>query len=316
MRTDTACSIANICRAFLAAGTLTALAAFAGGVRSAFAGEASLYAVAERPAPVLNTPDFFSVFGGADGRTLKTDRSGLIREVEFVALPGTVFEIESTYRDAGVLIYKVRTTEYPSGAEGLYVDSRFVKVSNQPPAPRRKLLPPKKTILERMQRNVGAPYVWGANAAEGIPELLRFYPPEGKIPAGERDLWTLKGLDCSGLLYEAADGTTPRNTSALIHFGKAVPVKGLTARQIAARLEPLDLIVWKGHVIIVLDKTHTIESCQSCSERGGVTVRGLLTVLGQIMETRTPENVYPTSGRAFVVRRWYPDAQPPKPRPQ
>ncbi|MFH1801090.1 MAG: hypothetical protein ABH891_09660 [Candidatus Omnitrophota bacterium] len=52
------------------------------------------YARAEKSTPVLNTADFPVVFGGADGKTLKKDPSGLIREVEFIALPGTVFEIE------------------------------------------------------------------------------------------------------------------------------------------------------------------------------------------------------------------------------
>lgn len=297
-------AMTNFMKIIFSAGTFAVLFAFAPFLCAAQ--DSSLYAVADRPVPVLNTPAFSSVFGGADGRTLKTDSQGLIREIEFVALPGTVFEIQNTYRDNGNLIYQVRTADYPS-SKGLFIDSRFVKVSQKPFAPRKKALPPKSTILQRMQQKVGASYVWGANTAEGIPELLRFYPPEGNIPAGKRDLWTLKGLDCSGLLYEAADGATPRNTSAMVDYGKAVPIKGLTARQIAARLEPLDLIVWKGHVIIALDKTRTIESCLSCSERGGVTVRNLEAVLKEVMQTRTPENTYPQNGaKAFVVRRWHP----------
>lgn len=268
------------------------------------------FARAEKPTPVLSTADFPSVFGGADGKTVKKDTDGLIRELEFVALPGTVFEIEGAVKGSGALIYKVRTAEYPAPPSGLYVDSRFVNVFASPPKPRIKKLPPRQTILTRMLRNEGAVYVWGANDSKGIPDLLRYYPPAGSLSPRERDLWTLKGLDCSGLLYEAADGVTPRNTSDLISFGKPVPVEGLSAREIAHRLEPLDLIVWKGHVIIVFDKTRTIESCLKCSPRGGVTFRRLETVLTELMKNRTPVNRYPESATAskkyFVVRRWYP----------
>ncbi len=270
----------------------------------------AFYARAERSTPVLNTPDFRAVFGGRDGKTLKKDPSGLLREVEFVAMSGTAFEIIDSFKKSGVLIYKVRTAEYPSPASGLYVDSRFVKVFSAPLPARAKKLPPKQTILDRMLKNQGHRYVWGANDSRGIPDLLRYYPPVGSISLKDRGLWSLKGLDCSGLLYEASDGATPRNTSGLISFGESVPIKGRTVLEIAEQLEPLDLIVWKGHVIIVFDKNRTIESCLRCSEQGGVTVRDLKTALAGVMETRTPANSYPltASGAAkpFVVRRWYP----------
>ncbi|HPE85225.1 MAG TPA: hypothetical protein PLO43_03500, partial [Chlamydiales bacterium] len=62
---------------------------------------------------------------------------------------------------------------------------------------------------------------------------------------------TFAGVDCSGLLYEASYGLTPRNTSELISFGEERSLENL---------QPLDLLVWKGHVVIVLDPYHTIES--------------------------------------------------------
>ncbi len=265
------------------------------------------FARAEIPTPVLNTADFHSVFGGANGRTLKRDFSGLIRAVEFIALPGTVFKIEDTYRIQGTLIYRVRTAEYPPQKTGLYVDSRFVSVSHSPLPPRAKTLPLKSQILEKLASNQGALYVWGGNTARGTPELLQFYPPSGNIPPEVKNMWALRGLDCSGLLYEAADGMTPRNTSDLITFGKPVLIEGLSAAKIANKLQPLDLITWKGHVIIVLDQKHTIESCMGCSPRGGVTVRKLRSVLEEVMRTRTPANGYSSEDqKPFVIRRWYP----------
>lgn len=266
------------------------------------------FARADIPAPVLNTPDFRSVFGGADGRTLAVDNQGLIRAVEFVALPGTAFRIVDTLRRNGTTVYQVETDEYPDQQSGLYVDSRFVTVSVAPPPIRPKRRPARQQILDRMAANQGLPYVWGGNVARGIPEMLEYYPPLRQLSQTGKELWALYGLDCSGLLYEAANGTTPRNTSDLITFGEPVSIEGLSASQIAAKLQPLDLIVWKGHVIIVYDQNRTIESCLSCSPRGGVTIRNLRDVLNEVMDKRKAANQYPVRSASgekyFVIRRW------------
>ncbi len=267
------------------------------------------YVRAEKPAPVLNTADFSSTFGGKDGKTLKRDAQGLVREVEFIALPGTAFMVEASYAMDGFRIYRVRTADYPSPPEGLFVDSRFVATASRPFPPRPQKIPPRKQILDRMVSRQGLPYVWGGNIAEGVPEILKFYPPGGRLSPAIKNMWMLRGLDCSGLLYEASDGATPRNTSDLTRFGKPVPIAGLVPSQIASKLQPLDLIVWKGHVIIVLDRERTIESCMGCSSKSGVTIRKLDAVLKEIMKTRTPMNTYPEKNapgeKPFVIRRWH-----------
>ncbi len=264
------------------------------------------YARSEKPTPVLNTPDFRSVFGGADGKTLARDEQGLIRAVEFIALPGTVFYIENAFNIKGALIYQVSTADYPPQKTGLFIDSRFVSLSAKPLKPRVQKLPSKKTILDRMIANRGLRYVWGGNSSRGIPEMFQFYPPAQRISPEAESMWALHGLDCSGLLYEAADGATPRNTSDMIQFGKPVMIEGLSPAQIAAKLKPLDLIVWKGHVIYVLDQNNTIESCLGCSPTGGVTIRNLRAVLEEVMHSRKPVNDYYQSAAAerFVIRRW------------
>lgn len=266
------------------------------------------YAHAEIPTPVLNTPDFRSAFGGRDGKTLASDEQGLVRAVEFVALPGTVFFIENAWTVNGVLIYQVSTADYPPQKTGLYIDSRFVSLSSNPLKPRAKSMPSKQEIIRRMVSRQGLRYVWGGNVAQGVTEMFRFYPPSQKIAPESESMWALQGLDCSGLLYEATNGSTPRNTSDLIYFGKPVTIEGLSPTQIAAKLKPLDLIVWKGHVIIVLDQDRTIESCIGCSPTGGVTIRNLRAVLEEIMRTRTATNDYPAQTapheKPFVVRRW------------
>jgi cell wall-associated NlpC family hydrolase len=156
----------------------------------------------------------------------------------------------------------------------------------------------------------GMPYVWGGNVRQGVFELLSFYY-QGISHGKDKKRLALAGLDCSGLLYEATNGWTPRNTSALIRFGDGVPVAGISLLQITALLEPLDLIVWNGHVLIVLDKQTIIESRLECGKtgNGGVIISSLQQRLGSIMKTRQPTNEWPTGGKKkdqFVVRRWYP----------
>jgi hypothetical protein len=278
----------------------------------AFAAGPSRYAVAQLPTPVLNTPDFAAVFGGKDGRTLRTDDCGLIRAMEFVALPGTAFTIEGEIRKGKSVIYRVATADYPYPTKtGYYVDSRFVRPVTARPPERERRLPSAKEILDRMVAAKGSSYVWGGNVGEGVPQLVQYYAPASPVDPKTAQAWQLKGLDCSGLLYEATNGFTPRNTSALINYGSALPIAGKSAEAIAAMVEPLDLIVWSGHVIIVLDKERTIESRLDCGGNdGGVVIRPLAATLAGIMKTRAAADEYdttiPSGKKPFVVRRWYP----------
>ncbi len=273
-----------------------------------------LYAVATLPAPVLNTPDIASVFGGGDGKTLHLDHSGLIREVEFVAIPGTKFRIEESLKQGDRTIYRVTTDDYPYPTKsGYFLDSRFVGTSSNPPSPRPKFLPVKQKVIEDLLAAEGSRYVWGGNFRAGIPQLLDFYPPapEFYLSAATKEMWQLRGVDCSGLLYEATNGYTPRNTSSLVEYGRSLPIAGLEASQIAERLEPLDLIVWSGHVMIVLDRERLIESRLDCGGKGGgVMVRPLRGALVELMKWRVPLDGYqattPNGEKGFVIRRWYP----------
>ena len=68
------------------------------------------------------------------------------------------------------------------------------------------------------------------------------------------------GVDCSGLLREANKGNTPRNTRQLLTVGNPVDIEGLTMDQIISKVQPLDIIVRDGHVVIILDQDRAIES--------------------------------------------------------
>ena len=271
--------------------------------------DAASYGIARSPAPVLNSPSFSQVFGGADGRTLTTDRCGQVRELEFIALPGTAFTIRGESRDGTATIFRVETDDYPAPAGAtLYVDSRFIELRDVKPVSRARKLPPATEILAALKGSSGSPYVWGGNLQGGVPELVELFYGGG-VPAAAKRQLILAGLDCSGLLYQATNGWTPRNTSQLVSYGRSVPIAGKTAEAIAGLLEPLDLIVWNGHVLIVLDRDTIVESRLECgkSGNGGVITTPLRKRLGEIMRTRRPVDEWPAAGKqrdVFVVRRW------------
>jgi hypothetical protein len=276
--------------------------------------EAPRYAVAVLPTPVLNTPDFTGVFGGPDGTTLRTDSCGQFRALEFVALPDTPFRIEAVIRRGSSVVYRVTTDDYPYPTDtGYFIDNRFVATTDDPPPTRPRILPPSATIIANLLAAQGSAYVWGGNLCSGIPEMLIFFTPSRQAPPDPKSagLRQLRGVDCSGLLYEATGGVTPRNTSALIDFGAPVSISGSSAAAIVRQLEPLDLIVWQGHVLIVLDRERVIESRLDCSgKRDGVRVRPLRGALIDVMKSRTPVDDFERAAargvKGFVVRRWHP----------
>ena len=278
-------------------------------------GNYSFFAVAELPTPVLHTPDFHFVFGGKDGKTLHLDKTGIIREVEFIALPHTAFKIEDTIKKGNATIYKITTDEYPyPSTRGYFIDSRFVTTTDREPVPRPKILPTKEAIIKNLLSAEGSRYLWGGNYKEGISQMLSFYPPSSLLSQEVKAQWIQQGVDCSGLLYEATNGCTPRNTSSLVSFGEPVKIAGLNTEQIIKMLEPLDLMVWTGHLIIVLDKVRTIESrldydTQQEGNQGGVRIRKLKEVIDETLQEKISVENYSeetsTGKQKFVVRRWY-----------
>jgi hypothetical protein len=261
---------------------------------------AQRYAVAKIFTPVLNTPDFESVFGGSKGNRVKLDNKGLIREMEFIAFPNTVFNILEIIPKNGYDMYKVTTDDYQYKGD-FYIDSRFVTLTDTKIQDREQLRPKKEIILENLKTMEGYPYMWGGNVADGISEMLEYYQPKTNLSENTESLWKLRGVDCSGLIYQATGGTTPRNTSSLITYGAPVEIQGLSASEIKSKLQPLDLIVWSGHVIIVLDENTAIES----TPNPGVHKSDLLSRLQSVMSERTAVNDWETtSGKRFVIRRW------------
>ncbi len=262
------------------------------------------YALAIDYTPVLNTYDFFLVFGGSDGSSVKLDNRGLIGEMEFIAFPGTVFNISEIieFSDKNLKYYKVSTDDYQYKGN-FYIDSRFVNTYDEKPNGRIIEKPNQSDVLKFMKSLIGYPYMWGGNYADGIYTMLNFYQPKSEIDTRTKNLWILKGVDCSGLLYQSTAGFTPRNTSSLLNYGEAVNIEDKTLEEIIPALKPLDLIVIKGHVIIVLDENTTIES----SPDKGVHTSELKIRLSRIMEDHKPVNEFGKrmwKNKEFVIRRW------------
>ncbi|MBW1855355.1 MAG: peptidoglycan endopeptidase, partial [Deltaproteobacteria bacterium] len=152
-------------------------------------------------------------------------------------MPKTLFKIENTIKKGTATIYKVATEDYPYPTQkGYFIDSRFVKTSDDKPPGRSKQLPVKKAIIDALVSSEGGRYIWGGNYKEGIPQMISFYPPSPFLNNDFKEQWMLKGVDCSGLLYETTGGSTPRNTSSLITFGEPVKIAGLSASQIIQTL--------------------------------------------------------------------------------
>lgn len=273
------------------------------------------YAQSVLPTPVLNTPEFTSVFGARERKTDHPAAADPKRALEFIALPDTVFTIEAVIRHGTDTVYRVTTDEYPYPAPGgYYIDSRFVRTHSEKPPDRIRLLPDKQAVIAALIASEGGDYLWGGNLREGIPRMLTFYPPPDSLSLEEKGRWMLQGLDCSGLIYQATGGFTPRNTSALTTFGESVAITGLSVGQIRAVVKPLDIIVWPGHVIIILDQDRVIESrldydAAQPGNQGGVRIRTIGEVLTEIIKDRVPVNSYHHAGtteqKQFVIRRWY-----------
>ncbi len=266
------------------------------------------------PTPVYSIKEIPSLYYDYDTLQprIKTDEKGHIRELEYIALKDTKFRFINSYKFGRIYVYEVETSDYPSNKK-LYIDSNFVVRCLKDFPGRDKTMPPREDILASIRSMVGLPYRWGGNYADGIEQLLKFYPIGDCVNRDEfirknKKIWTLEGVDCSGMLYQAANGATPRNTSQLVEYGEGLDIEGLGVEQILQKLEPLDLIVWSGHVVVVYDKESVIESRPRYSDggKGGVRIHSLKKRLKDIISTRKPVNEYSNSSKdkQFVIRRF------------
>jgi len=240
------------------------------------------------PSPVLNSPFWKEVFCDP----LPLDAQKLLRPVETVLFKGSLVTV---VRNCGDHIVQVKTKEYPG--DELYMDARFLEPAIDTEERTRKC-PPLKDLLLKLKNWPKAIYVWGGNVTQGVPLLAEYYPLSEKADSYTKSVSILKGVDCSGLLYEATDGFLPRNTSQLLKVGRGIPIANKTVEEIVKLLVPGDLIVWNGHVIIVEEGSFVFESALPF---GGTARTDLVTRLSDIMKQREPDT-------SFFVRRWHQEA--------
>jgi cell wall-associated NlpC family hydrolase len=230
------------------------------------------------PTPIFNTPEI-----PFNKLPLKKDPQGRLMEMEMIAFPGTKFRC---IKEASENVLQVETAEYPSSIP-LYADRRFLQAASAETPEREKILPSIDQILHWMEARVGLRYFWGGNWEAGIPEILEFYPALKNTEDLEDAI--CRGLDCSGLLYQATNGYTPRNTSDLIQFGYEVPIE---------QIKPLDLLVWKGHIILVRSPTTLIESRID----QGVVVSSFEQRYFEVLDLLKRQN------KTLYIRRWHPES--------
>ena len=261
------------------------------------------FAIARIPTPVFNTPLVSSYLGGEDGSTVALDSQQLMRCTETVLLPHT--KIKCVRKVPPSWLWQIETEEYPYPGEYFAHENCLLRQLEEPPK-RVIHLPSPSSMLKMAKCLTGARYIWGGNWPLGIPMLTELFPPSTpfqRLPLLTQDTWQLKGVDCSGLLYFLSDGYTPRNTSTLLHFGKPVKIKQMDLNEILEKLLPLDLIVFKGHVILVLDSQTSIES----KALHGVIQTPLGERISELLQTKTPiDDSQLCTETNFVVRRWHP----------
>ncbi len=246
--------------------------------------------------PILNIPNFQAVFGGPDNNVLQTDEKGHIRALEFIALKDMVFKIVN--QTSYPYIYEIENDQYKKS--NLFIDSRFTKeITFNLPKPISFNLS-KDEITKKLTSLLGTKYLWGGNWSGGVEKLIKYYPPAILLNEDELNKWKLKGVDCSGFLFEITKGFTPRNTSELINYKIAINIEELSYYEISKIVEPLDLIVYPGHVIIILDSDFTIES----REKLGVVKTPIIERFKELFISKKPANNFknPTD---FVIRRWF-----------
>lgn len=199
-----------------------------------------MFARVVKNTPLFNCKNFPDCFQ----YPLKFDHRYLLNELETVLYKDSVVEVLQVTD----CIAEVKTKEYPS-EKRLYLDTRFLEFTESEPMPREIPLSTKRQILAKLENFPKCIYIWGGTDPKGVPSWSTYYPPTSLLTPFEMAHWHFKGVDCSGLLYNVTNGATPRNTRELRQFGTKV-----------GSLRPLDLVLYPGHVMIVLSKDKMIES--------------------------------------------------------
>jgi hypothetical protein len=210
--------------------------------------------------------------------------------------------------------YEVRTRDFDVwywNKDAYFLDSRFVENRESKPAEVIHKLPDMSSIFKTLLAAVDSQYIWWGSYYQWIPEINDLYPTPSdvELSSGEQQYKILQWTDCSWLLWQATNGYTPRTTRTLLSFWSSVPISWDSVDQIIKKVKPLDLIVWAGHVIIILSDEYVIESIWKENFEGWVEIVSLKERLQDIFTRRQPVDEWSKSDlpekKKFVIRRWY-----------
>ena len=274
------------------------------------------YARTVIPTPLFRLPvdnvDLNKILWWKGTTGMKVDGNNMIIDLAVVLPPDTPVTLMRKIEKDGFTYYQVRTREFDAGRGakvGYFLDARYIQKTDQKNEEKSQILPSFEEVIDNLLATSGTAYIWWGTWYQGVPENEHFFPSQNKLSSLEKKRKLMKGVDCSGLLYQATNGYTPRNSRSLLNFWEAVEIEWKTVEQIAMLLKPLDIIVRDGHVVVVLDEKRTIESRGRGKNPGGVEIVEIKKRLEEIFKTRKPVNNYSASSlpkaKKFVVRRWF-----------
>jgi hypothetical protein len=236
--------------------------------------------------PIFHDKDIFFHF---IQKELPLDDQGLYRPLEMMLMPGAEFEIMNIY-EKGVCQIKLKDQK----KYYLFLDMLDLNFKDL------GQIQDEQQILTKLLSFQGCPYVWGSNWILNSDQWCQVESCFSSYPENfiKNMKYLFSGIDCSGLLYAATLGQLPRNTSELIHFGNFIDINGLSNQHICQKVRPLDLLVWKGHVLAFLDENTLIESRKDF----GCVIVDAKNRLEEIRQTRIPSSEIGED--RFYVKRW------------
>jgi len=245
---------------------------------------------------------------------LLLDSSNTIDQLSIVLPSGTPVTLIKKVDNWNFTYYETRTRDFDvwyGETDWYFLDSRFIKIEGSKPNEVIHKIPDMASIFKTLLAAVDSQYIWWWSYYQWIPEINDLYPTPSDVTlsTGEQQYKILQWTDCSWLLWQATNWYTPRTTRTLLTFWESVPISWNTVVEIINKVKPLDLIVWAGHVIIILDNEHAIESIWKANFEWGVEIVDLKERLEDIFTRRQPVNEWNQSDlpekQKFVIRRWF-----------
>lgn len=245
---------------------------------------------------------------------LLLDSSNTIDQLSIVLPVWTPVTLIKKIQNWKFTYYEVRNRDFDVWyweKDWYYLDSRFIKIDESKSAEHVHNVPDMSTIFKTLLAAVDSQYIWWGSYYQWIPEINELYPTpdDVKLSTWEQQYKILQWTDCSWLLWQATNWYTPRTTRSLLTFWDSVPISWFTVDQIVWIVKPLDLIVWAGHVVIILSDEYAIESIWKDDFKWWVEIVKLDERLKDIFTRRQPVNDWNKSKlpdkEKFVVRRWY-----------